>query len=801
MTRMHRQQIRRLSISGFRGSRYPVSFDFSSNYSSMLIYGANAKGKSTVADAVEWFFTGYIEELRKEGCGRIDYRHRLLDASEDAVVEFEFEDSELNSKIALSSAPSQVYSNESDEFKSYLDSSKDELLILRHKDLKSFVDVSKSRKREEIAELIGMQDWERIRADIGYVANRLIQQLEEKRKRRLDRQQEVADLIGSDYSEEAAWKFAQSQAKFIAIDTKIDSRKSLTAANELAKAASGDSDRTTELAKLTSAEKVLNGYSDKPLMLDSVGIYIEQFNEFCADPNKVLWQKLRELFEQGREIIESGDWTQDICPLCGRPSTREEIFSHIKEHDDSTEAVQEETDQLASLEAAALRDLNHAEKSVKAISEIDLEETKVLQSGIGDTSASLAGAKALMSKQVKANRILNLEEINLFKNIGIFTKSVAKSSKSVSAKLAAMAPSDAEKSRIEAYQYLGNLVGHFDALSVLEKDIDPIEIQSNSVTVLNSAFEELRRETMGKILDIVSADVSRYYLRLHPNEGFDDIRLRFLPEEDGVEFHIYYKGEEITPPRKFLSESYQSGLGVCLFLATVRAFNSRNGFVVLDDVVNSFDMEHRSDLAHLLIEEFSENQLIVLTHDEVWFEFLRRLAQSGWVHKRIVGWSYEGGIDIEQAPPDDRAECVAALESGDVARAAPRVRMYLERRLKKISNKLGVRMRFRPGTSNEMRTAGELLSDLRRYLDRKDFFDLKDGDVFAKLAASVFVVNYGSHDQSVESAGLSIGDVRFALDRLDELEVLLVCDKCSTPLWHIVEVSFEMQCQCGYLQI
>lgn len=287
------------------------------------------------------------------------------------------------------------------------------------------------------------------------------------------------------------------------------------------------------------------------------------------------------------------------------------------------------------------------------------------------------------------------------------------------------------------------------------------------------------------------------FLSLHPSEGFDDIRLKFLPEEDGVEFHVYYKDEEITPPRRFLSESYLNGLGVCLFLATVRAFNKENGFVVLDDVVNSFDAEHRADLAKLLVDEFEDQQLIVLTHDSVWFDLFRRLANRGWQYRRITRWSYEEGIEIETSQSNALADCHAALDKGSVENAARSVRTYIESRLKTLTKKVGGRLRFREGIANDERSAGELLSELKRHLKETGLFEFASEKSFEDLEASTYIANYGSHDRPPAPSGLSIGDVRFALDRMIDLEKVFTCPDCNKKIWNTVGRHFDMQCKCG----
>jgi len=67
---MTQKKLRKLRITGFRGIRHTISIDFTRNFESVLIYGANAKGKSSIGDVFEWFFTGEVKELTKEGCTR-----------------------------------------------------------------------------------------------------------------------------------------------------------------------------------------------------------------------------------------------------------------------------------------------------------------------------------------------------------------------------------------------------------------------------------------------------------------------------------------------------------------------------------------------------------------------------------------------------------------------------------------------------------------------------------------------------------------------------------------------------------
>jgi len=802
---MVKKKLRRLSITGFRGVRHSVSIDFSRNYHSVLIYGGNAKGKSSIGDAFEWFFNGEVKELTKEGCTRVDYRHRLLEDDEETIVGLELSDNELNSEFRLGASRRQNQSNESDKFADYLRVSKDELIILRHKDLKQFVDETKGEKRKQIAQLIGMEGWEKIRNDMGTVESRLASLLAQKNQAINDRQLEAASLIGADeFSHTKCWEFAEEQAKVLGLRTTITSLEDLQETDEKAKEATKNSDRSEKLAHLKTAEKLLQDTETTPPLLDALESFEDQYNLISANPSKVLCVQLNVLYEQGVSLLEGGKWMDDTCPLCGADILQDELLSHIQEHQEQNKEILEEVNNFEQTRNQARKELKTISGLVEQINGLKPDDVVGMEKlkELGTEVALAVGfAQALVEQPLSTKTSISIKEIGLRKKLEELLTQVVSTKTIVNQIQKELAPTKEESARIEAFQNLSTLSSHVVRIAAMEEEISPFEIQVSSLTAFTTAFQELRRETMGQVLETISDDVSRYFLALHPGEGFDDIRLRFLPEDDGVEFHIYFKGEEITPPRKFLSESYLNGLGVCLFLATVRAYNQENAFIVLDDIVNSFDAEHRADLARLLVTELSDHQLIVLTHDSVWFDVFRRLAQSGWQHKRITRWSYEEGVEIETSQPEGLADCRETLESGRVEIAAPRVRTYIENRLKSLLKKVGGRVRFREGSANDERSSGELLFELKRYLTESGFFGFADQTSFDELEASTFIANYGSHDRPPAPVGLSIGDVRFALERMIELEETFICPSCNKKIWNIVDRNFHMQCKCGEFEL
>ncbi len=798
---MSRIKIRKLTIHGFKGIRYEQTIDFTSRHESLLLFGANAKGKSSIGDAFEWFFKGEVKELTREGCTRDDYRHRLLDETDDTVVKIDFSDPILNSDFRLNASRRQVYANDSDEFKEYLRDSITELLLLRHKDLKAFVDETKGEKRQKISQLIGMEGWEIIRNDMVAVENRITSLVESQVTMIKERQDEVLTLINEpEFSNETCWKFGEKLAEKLGIQKEIASLNDLKHVDDEAKAAPQDTDRSAKIANLKSAETVFKEIVEKRPDTSKLQDYANRYNQLCKDPEKVLWARLNELFKQAKSLLKSGVWENNTCPLCWKKILSEELLAHIKEHQDKNKETQKEISQVEEIRELAKRELSQILSFLRSINDLESLEDNLIkgpkEKGV-KLAFSLANASSLLGQPLKPTASIDFDGLGLSTQVEELEEVCNRALEAVCEIQKSLSITVEETARIKAFQELNALTSHIAVLEAMETKVEPLKVQALSMRVFTSAFQDLRRNTMGVVLKEISDDVARYFLSLHPNEGFDDIRLKFLPEEDGVEFYVYYKDEEITPPRRFLSESYLSGLGVCLFLATVRAFNKKNGFVVLDDIVNSFDAEHRSDLAKLLIDEFNDQQLIVLTHDSLWFNFFRRLPKQAWQHRRITRRSYEEGIELETPPENALAECHNAINNGDVGFAAHCVRIFIESRLKNLLKKLGGRVRFREGSANEERAAGELLLELKKHLNESSFFEFADAKPFEELEASTFFTNYGSHDRLPAPAGLSVGDVEFALGRILALEEAFICPTCEKKVWNTVGRNFEMQCECG----
>ena len=155
------------------------------------------------------------------------------------------------------------------------------------------------------------------------------------------------------------------------------------------------------------------------------------------------------------------------------------------------------------------------------------------------------------------------------------------------------------------------------------------------------AYQQKQKEDLGNLLEQISGRVAKIYSALHPAEDLDAVSIEPWTAK-GVELAINFYGSRQRPPHGVLSESHLNSLAIALFLAMAASFNEKLGFLILDDVINSFDVEHRGRLAELLADGFAEWQLIVLTHDQQFFEHLSRRAPS-WRKIEFTSWSHASG--------------------------------------------------------------------------------------------------------------------------------------------------------------
>jgi hypothetical protein len=363
----------------------------------------------------------------------------------------------------------------------------------------------------------------------------------------------------------------------------------------------------------------------------------------------------------------------------------------------------------------------------------------------------------------------------------------------IKTKMIALAETEGQRLQFQVFDLIGNANRIFKDNNVLSKELDIFETQLDTVTKIRDSFIQLQGEILQKALNAISVDVDKFYSQINPEEGIEKIRLDLVGEE-GVEFKYTFHGKDSHPPLKYLSESHLNCLGICLFLASVKLFNKVNRFFILDDVITSFDSDHRVPFLRLLQDHFKDYQVLLFTHEKFWYALINgEMRPLGWIFNDVT-WSIEDGIQFRESIVGIRESIERKVKVNDFD-VGNDLRKLLEHILKQISFNLEVKMKYLPDGLNERRMIGEMLSELRSKLNRERC-NLKDAPILDRLATSLLITTKSSHDSPPFQ---SKGDIQQVMKDIDEFEALFFCPNCRK----CVSTEFsdkagkKVKCQCG----
>ena len=170
-------------------------------------------------------------------------------------------------------------------------------------------------------------------------------------------------------------------------------------------------------------------------------------------------------------------------------------------------------------------------------------------------------------------------------------------------------------------------------------------------------------------------------------------------------------GQPLPHPQLFLNEARLTALALAIYLGATRLIlqslaSSGDGttpvrLLVLDDVLIGLDMVNRLPVLKVLLEEFSDWQVLLFTYDRVWFELAKENTEhSGrWTClslRELPGSPGHPGKPLVEPCPDILAIAEKHHQSGDLAATALYIRTAFETRVKNVCRDHGIRIAYKP---------------------------------------------------------------------------------------------------------
>ena len=798
-------KIKSFNLKGLRGVKIDCPIDLDGK--SVLFYGDSGVGKSSISDVFEWFHRDKIDHLSGEEIGRGGLlealRNIALGVDEKSLISIEFDNPAFNSEKTIYLRKGSLcseYSNKSTEFIDFLKASQEENFILRYEELIKFILYTKSNKLKELSDIIGFSEVTRVRSVLKKIVNELERDVRVKNFDNLTNTQQshLVEHLGENIvSDEQFINSVNKLVKPLNIGIELKNLNEVDKVLSLIKATPDDSKRI-ELQSFyvrnnDFAVNLLGFLND---IDNSYKAYYDQYHKITSDLEKINKILLENLLSEGYRVLTNNIFTEEKCPLCLWPKDRKKLLEELKIRIEELEEFKGEKLKLDGLRESLekiLNELYHYLKSLLSDMNLQSEENKILKDRTGvlinNFDTYLLELKADISEAKKLKKPAELSiDVNILEQILDFCKQKNEQLKS----------SKEHDLRFEANSKIVLSHNAYLEFKRLNKEKEILNNQILSMRSIYSEFVKKQQAGLNSFLSLFSKDINNLYQFMNPDEKVED--LEFLPfvEDDelaGITIQMLFFKNKVKPPQKYLSESHLNCLGIAFFLTSVKAFNKKIGFLILDDVISSFDKNHRVRFADLLIERFSDYQIILLTHEKDWFDYVSNSVKGkNWVVGSIK-WSEDKGTHVEEPPKNLKNRIEDKIARSDESGLGNDTRKYLEYLLKRISFNIKVKVDFQFNDKNEERMAYELLTCLIGTLKKQPCEDLKKNPIINRLLTSLFIGTKNSHDSSFVPG---MGDYKAFWSDIEELENLFFCTACQkfVSLDYYDRVTKKIRCSC-----
>ncbi|MFZ1319999.1 MAG: hypothetical protein WAT71_00435 [Ignavibacteria bacterium] len=797
-------KIKKLTISGIRGIKNSMELQLAGK--SILLYGENGTGKSSISDSLEWFLNDEVKHLSGSEIDLKDaMRNSYINEEDDSFINIAFTKKEYDSSKYISINKNKLVSkfeNNSDVLSNYLEQTKNENLIIRYETLTEFIDKTKGDKLKSLSEVIGFAEVSKIKDVLKKSYNSLRNEIKNQNyESQINTQKQILiEKIGASLGDK---KFLFEKINEIIsplkIEIKVKSFEDIDIVlNKLKN--SLNSIILKELQFYESCKETITLLKDEMDLLNSeYENYYKEFSNMVDDVESIIKIFLEELLVSGMKVLQRNFHSEESCPLCLQKMEKSEL---IKEIETRLKDIEKSSKKKEQFDQARNTILKMSEERVKRLeilksnelyNDVKFSEIKanveIIDKKLLDFILN-GNVKVTSGKKIVNPNNLKFEEKD-FLIIQI-----------IDSKILEIRDLIKKDNITENYSKISASIDAFHRIKLFEKEKEVIENQRITMEIIYNEFVKKQKEGLENFINIFSAKINEFYQFMNPGEQFQEIRIVTIGEEDelnGITIEYKYNGNWVKPPQKYFSESHLNCFGLSFFLASVIAFNKENKFILLDDVISSFDSTHRIRFANLIFEKFSDYQIILLTHELEWFQYISQQAKRNNWFINEVKWDKHDGTHLEDKPINLKEIIELNLEKGNVEILGNPIRRYLEQILKEICTNLEVKVNFKLNSYNEKRMPDELLNELKSKIKKSSSELYNHINLLERVLNSNIMGNLLSHDNPFSP---KLGDLKAFWIEVNDLEKLFYCseDKCKSQIISVKNydnVSKKIRCGCG----
>jgi hypothetical protein len=821
--------INKISIQGIKGTLHPIDLSLgkASSPHSLAIFAPNACGKSGIADALEYYFDeeGRVEHLgikaNSETGGKAAIPH--IHAQKEKIIPtitVTFHGGFFNKAQSIKrEVKTGLKDDMASDIAKIVDSAR-AVRILRQHDLRKFVvDLEPAGKYQEISRWVGLEKLDTLREQLTKAQNDFNKKNKQKEldERLVDIKRLTDGKVTTASTKELIGWINNERLKAIGVSTSLSALDDTKALFD-------------ELDQLQEAEDKKLGIDIFTKFLASFVLQkndkgeIISFKEFSF-PNTVTefrnaFIKLdsvkssakdsvfKTLWETALPLLEKDDVTS--CPLCytswdkTKCQSRQALLDMTRKNLETLKSVSEAEAAAEKCRQTVLGSLRDAQKEMSLI----LERSKSAKLNIADDvqKAMTDSLTFLLNAfdQAKCQVPSDIPESSTWESsFRAYNKMLLDCIMKANAEIKALEGAVPDSRRFQkAKDTIAEIIVHktrYDHLSKLQREYEQV---GDALAIVSSAIRDAIKNQMKKVLEILKNDISNIYKKVHGVKEAPEIFID-VPDDRSASLFLrisFYDSKEPVPPGGYLSESFINTLGIAVFLAAVKNFNAEFPFIVLDDIVSSHDADHRLAIVNVIAEDFSDYQIILMTHDHLFFRQLKhRLEDKNWRFRQIKHWEVSKGPVFADDISDDQSIERLFDDKINHQRAGQAVRQAIEEWFDKKCSNFIVYTPHKSGMQDYKRTLFDYWepfikkvcgfgSDMPKWLDSQ---------VCYQRLKSSELINYYSHHQTNPYEWGTMGDVEATWNNFKEFRNLFVCVTCSGKLSYVFGDKKPYCTKCG----
>jgi len=348
-----------------------------------------------------------------------------------------------------------------------------------------------------------------------------------------------------------------------------------------------------------------------------------------------------------------------------------------------------------------------------------------------------------------------------------------------------------------------------DSFIHINKMTDDYNFVNKGYLITNQFYKELvsqRKSCVQDIYNEIKEDINIYYNKMHPEENIGGLDLKVKDSSSRgsaiIKANFYEKSGE--DPRAYYSEAHLDTLGLAIFLALYKRECKNNKelrFLILDDVFTSVDAAHRNNIINLLFSEFKEHQLIITTHDVVLYKEILELEKlyggnGKFRNIEICDWTKEEGPILD----DTKSEFEKLTETFMNHRVDKNVLASVSGNfLELILNKLRYSLELAiPARYGERYTIADIWNKLYSKLRKNNEFYGSNSNVLDDIDRYKFLRNTNGCHYNEWAQSVSKDEIKQLTKQVRSFYELVYCNKCCSLIKKINN-NEDYQCNCATL--